>query len=252
MPDLAVLVAGVATLAYALGAGRRPPARRWQPWSFAAGMAAVAVAVTGLDGVAHDSLTGHMVQHLILWSVAAPLVAAGAPLPTLLWALPGSLRRPALRAWRAARRSHDRRWPRWAFGAIAVQTLVLWGWHAPVLYDAALRDDVVHGLEHVSFTVAAVVFLWAVAGGRRAGHAGAALAVFVAGFPGTALGAGMLLAPHAWYAAYGGTGSLQDQQVAAVVMWVGMGLTYVVAAALLFARWLHAAEQRPLAAAPVA
>ena len=59
--------------------------------------------------------------------------------------------------------------------------------------------------------------------------------MFVAAFPGTALGAAMLLAPHPWYPAYD---RLADQQLAGVVMWSGMGIVYVLAAVILFARSL--------------
>jgi putative membrane protein len=231
-------IAALSALLYELGLRRWRPAR-WQPWCFGAGIITVGLAVTAGDGVAHHSLTGHMVQHLLLWGVAAPLLAAGAPLPTMLWGLPRTARRPALAAWRAARRLHDQHWLGWTLAAAGIQGSVLWVWHTPVLYDAAVRRPLVHGLEHLSFTITATVFFWSIAGGHRT--AGAALAAFVAGFPGTALGAALLLAPRPWYGAYA---DLHDQQLAGVVMWSGMGLTSVLAAVVLFARWL-ALDERP-------
>ncbi|MBW8826404.1 MAG: cytochrome c oxidase assembly protein [Acidobacteria bacterium] len=237
LPDLAVVAAGGGAVLYGLGLRRWRPAP-WQPRSFAAGLVIVWLSTTALDGVAHRSLAGHMVQHLLLWGGAAPLLAAGAPLPTMLWALPPKIRRPGLDLWRRARRMHDHHWLGWTLVAAGGQGAVLWAWHLPVLYDAAVRHTLVHGLEHLTFTATAVVFFWSVAGGRRSG--GGALAVFVAGFPGTALGAGLLLAPRPWYPAYG---DLHDQQLAGVLMWSGMGLTYVLAAVVLFAGWLASDEQ---------
>lgn len=239
MPDPLVLAAAASLLAYGIGHARRPAPSNRLALIFAGGVVAAVVAGIALDGPAHETLTGHMVQHLVLWVVAAPLVAAGAPLPTLLWALPAAGRDRALRWWRAARRVHERHWGTWVGVAVGAQAVVIWGWHAPALYQAALRSDVVHGAEHLAFTTTAVAFWWAVAGGRRAGRAGEALALFVAAFPGTALGAAMLLAPAPWYAAYGDLG---DQQAAAVVMWSGIGITYVLAAVVLFGRWLARLE----------
>jgi cytochrome c oxidase assembly factor CtaG len=71
------------------------------------------------------------------------------------------------------------------------------------------------------------------------------LAVFGSAMAGTGLGAAMLLAPHPWYPIYAraaGAGALADQQLAGVVMWSFMGLVDVIAAVVLFARWLAVGE----------
>ena len=169
-------------------------------------LAAIAVTVAaggGLDGVAHESLTGHMVQHVVLWCVAAPLLALALPPPD------------------------QSRWTT----ALLLQTAVLWFWHLPPVFGAALDAPALHAVEHLTFVVAPAVLLRAV----RRPHPGSALVLFVGAFPGTALGAGMLLAPHPWYSAYDRLG---DQQLAGVVMWSGMGIAYVLAAVILFARSL--------------
>ena len=120
------------------------PGRRWQPWLFGAGLATVAVAlVSPLDGRAHASLTAHMVQHVLLLAVAAA---------------PAGGRAPRCRpCWPACRGARPRRWPAhgWASvqrvgcgpaggrrgwrGGGPGQTAVMWAWHAPALYDAAVR-----------------------------------------------------------------------------------------------------------------
>lgn len=258
LPLVAVACAygvGLRRMWRAAGTGRL--VRRGQVWSFGAGMVAVAVALAPpLDNAVDRSLTVHMVQHVILLSVAAPLVALGAPLPTLLWALPPRLRGAGLRLWRRAMASQrGSGWLGWLAGALVVQSVVMWAWHAPALFGAALRQPALHALEHSSFLATSVV-LWWVLTARRSRRGAAALAVFVASFPGTALGAALLLAPHPWYPEYVRTtadAALGDQQTAGVVMWSFVGLIYVVAAAVLFATWLadgHGMEEPEIVVPP--
>ena len=64
-------------------------------------------------------------------------------------------------------------------------------------------------------------------------------ALFVAALPGSALGAALTLAGRPWYPAYP---SLDDQQLAGVVMWAFAGTVYVVAAGVVFGLWLAAEE----------
>jgi putative membrane protein len=210
---------------------------------FGLGILALVIALLPpLDNAAVTSLTAHMIQHVILLVVAAPLLVMGAPLPTLLWALPDNARSSGMESWRRVLRSRSGQgWAIWAGATIGLQTLVMWGWHAPVLYRAALRDPQLHALEHFSFVTAAAAFWWAVGAGSGRRHGGAVPAVFAAAFPGTVLGAALTLSTHPWYAEYS---SLADQQMAGVVMWAFGGLLYVLAAAALFGAWLAAAERR--------
>ena len=86
---------GGAGLAYAVGlsrmwdsAGRGRLVRASQARNFVAAQVVLAAALL----MPHGSLTAHMVQHVLLLVVAAPLLAMGAPLPTMLWALPARRR----------------------------------------------------------------------------------------------------------------------------------------------------------------
>jgi putative membrane protein len=181
-----------------------------------------------------------MVQHVLLLVVAAPLLALGAPLPTLLWALPAPWRDRAMPVWRRLLRSHGTRWLAWAGGALLAESVVMAAWHAPVLYRAALRHEALHGLEHASYLLTAVAFSWAVGVGSARRHGSAVAVVFVAALPGTALGAALTLASRPWYPEYP---SMADQQLAGVVMWGFAGLAYVLAAACLFGVWLRGLER---------
>jgi putative membrane protein len=245
---------GTSGLVYAVGlsrvwgsAGRRRLVRVSQVRNFVAGAVVLAVALQ----VPHGSLTAHMVQHVLLLVVAAPLLAAGAPLPTMLWALPPASRERALALWRVALRSHGRRWVVWAGGALVVQSVVMLAWHVPSAYEAAVRHDLLHVLQHASYVVTATAFAWSVGVGSPQRHGAAVPMLFVAALPGSLLGAGLTLADAPWYDGYP---SLADQQLAGVVMWGFAGLAYVLAAACLFGLWLGGLERetpaRPVEPAP--
>ncbi|MGI9032827.1 MAG: cytochrome c oxidase assembly protein [Acidimicrobiales bacterium] len=253
-PATVVLLVAIAG-AYVLGlsrawaaAGRGRLVRTSQALVFAGGMIALALALLPpLETRTDHSLTAHMIQHVLLLVVAAPLLALGAPLPTLIWALPERLRPRASAAWRRLLRSHSAHWLVWAGGALVAESLVMVAWHLPVAYRAALHHDGLHVAEHASFLVTAVVFSWAVGVGSARRHGSAVAVVFVAALPGSALGAALTLATRQWYAEYP---SLADQQMAGVVMWAFAGVAYVVAAACLFGVWLSGLERdtpgRPL------
>ena len=209
-----------------------------------AGAVSLGVALAGpLETQAHSSLTAHMVQHVVLLMVAAPLLVAGRTVPAVLTALPTRLRKPALAGWRRVVRSHaGLGWMAWTAGAIAAQTAAMWLWHLPGPFEAALHHPLLHACEHVSLLATAMVFWWAVSAGRRDRLGAAVLAVFIAALPGTGLGAALTLASHPWYPSYAARG-LADQQLAGVVMWSVGGFVYVIAAAVLFARWMAGLER---------
>lgn len=139
------------------------------------------------------------------------------------------------------------RWPwtwTWTWVAIlvtVVQSLVMWAWHIPALYDLAVRVDGVHAIEHLTFLGSGIWFWWAIGatGSRRNGMA--ALVVFIAALPGTALGAALMLAPQPWFPAYP---DLQDQQVAGAIMWSVAGAVYLAGAVVLFLSWLSRMDER--------
>jgi putative membrane protein len=263
-----VVLAAVALTGWAYARGRRHLSerahasgpRRGPAVCFGAGLAAVVVALaTPLDHLTTERLWAHMAQHVVLVAVAAPLLVLGRPLPTLLWAIPAGARAEVSRWWRRLARSHSRPagWLAWAAGALALHSLNHWAWHAPGPYQAALRSESVHALEHATFLGTGLLFWWAVVGARRRALYGAGVLItFFAALQGTALGAFMTMAARPWYPAYAqnagaGLTPLEDQQVAGVIMWGPGGLVYALAAVLLFAAWigrLDAAPHGPAAA----
>ncbi|HET6579907.1 MAG TPA: cytochrome c oxidase assembly protein [Gemmatimonadales bacterium] len=245
--------AGVRRMWRAAGAGHG--VARWRAACYAGGLAALALAlVSPLDAFAEAVFWGHMVQHLVLILVAAPLLALGAPLVPLLWLLDPAARR-RLGAW----------WNRQkvipALAALLTTPLVAWGlhvlaiwaWHLPAAYQAALRDERVHALEHLSFLGTALLFWWVVlqpAGRRRMSYGMGLLYVVTAGMQGGLLGALLTFAGTPFYPAQSAGASawgltpLADQQLAGLIMWLPAGLVYVMVAGVLFVLWLRAEEAR--------
>ncbi|MFN2633216.1 MAG: cytochrome c oxidase assembly protein [Thermoanaerobaculia bacterium] len=136
--------------------------------------------------------------------------------------------------------------------AFLLQSLTLWIWHLPALYQASLRSDFAHALQHGSFFAASTVFWWALLQGRfgRQGYGAAAIAVFATTLEGGVLGALITFARSLWYPIYEartaawGLSPLEDQQLAGILMWVPAGLLLVGFGLALFAAWLGEAERR--------
>ena len=228
---------------------------RWRAGSFAAGMLAVIVAlVSPVDALGSALFSGHMIQHMLLILVAAPLLALSAPVGPMLLALPprwrtalgqGWKHQPALRAaWR--RLSSP-------FLVWGLHAATLWVWHIPAAYQVTLRSEPVHWLQHFSFLGTALLFWWVVfhPHGRQAftRGPGGALYVFTMALQSGLLGALLTFSTQPWYPAYASTTPpwgltpIEDQQLAGAIMWIPAGIIYVVAAVGVLGTWLYALER---------
>jgi putative membrane protein len=248
---------GVRTLWARAGHGRG--IARWRVGCYAAGLTAVAAAlVSPIDAVGAALFSVHMVQHLLLVMVAAPLLVLGEPLTATLWALPVRARRAAGRWGRARAVRVLWRTLRHPLTAWALHVAALWVWHAPRLYDAALRYPGVHVLEHATFFGTALLFWWVIAdrrARRRLGFGPVVLYIFTGGLQSTVLGALLAVARRPWYLSHydttraWGLTPLEDQQLAGLIMWVPAGFAYLAALVAYFAvtmaaRPAHAAIAR--------
>ncbi|HKW92854.1 MAG TPA: cytochrome c oxidase assembly protein, partial [Methylomirabilota bacterium] len=182
-------------------------------------------------------------------------------LPAALWALPRS---PRLAAGRLLRGSSRLRavWERLTSvpAAALIYAAVLWFWHHPRAYEAALAAEWVHHFEHLTFFGAALIFWWPVIGpaprARRPASHGLRIAhVLVAALHGTALALLLAWTPRVLYASYA-TGPratalapLEDQALGGVIMWAG-GSTVDMLAVLLLVWALLAASERRVGTAP--
>ena len=213
------------------------------------GLLAIALAlVSPLDGHADRLFVAHMVQHMLLITVAAPALLLADPFPIVVWALPGSARVRA-RRWLTRTSLFGRVWG----GVTAMRVtwiayaLVLWGWHIPVAYDAALSDRLVHDVEHVTFFIGAMLFWWPVIHPaprfrRPAPHALRIVYLVLASFQTAALGLLLTLAPVVLYRPYAvavhpeALGALDDQVWGGTVMWGLGGLIDMIAVMVLLHR----------------
>jgi cytochrome c oxidase assembly factor CtaG len=208
--------------------------------------------VSPLDFLSDQLFSAHMVQHLLLILVAAPLFVIGRFPLALSWAFPS---RWTSRFW------NEWKWKQaWRFltqpsTACLLHIGVIWFWHMPQPYEAAIVNEWLHFLEHISFFLTAFLF-WQVfadlTDNLRAGSpAKPGLGIFyvfaimlASGF----LGVLITFSPYVWYpihidevAIYGLT-ALEDQQLAGTIMWVPAGIIYVAAAIGVLSRWLFAME----------
>jgi len=111
-----------------------------------------------------DLLSAHMAQHLLIADLAAPLLLAGLRNPVLMFYLP----RPALVT--LARSGWPRRafrWMRQPLVAIPIYTLFLYGWHFSVFFEAAVRNPLVHALQHMSFVGIGILVWWSALNPKR-------------------------------------------------------------------------------------
>ncbi len=232
----------------ARGDRRFPRARRRE---FLAGLGIIFIALESpIDTGSSTSFSVHMVQHLLLTMVAAPLLVLGAPVTLALLAsspvarrrLSAALRRPPLRTLSQ---------PIVAWGLFFG---VLWGSHFTGLFEASLRSDGVHALEHVAYLVTAVLF-WMPVVGRDPSPVGLSypariLYLFFAMASMAFLGLALFSANHVLYPTYGAVegaaNAVADQRVGGTIMWVGGMVNIVPALAFVMLDWMRADEREAL------
>jgi cytochrome c oxidase assembly factor CtaG len=235
-------------------AGRGSVVAEWQVAAFVLGLVLLAVALLSpLEGLAGTLLTLHMAQHLLLTLVVAPLLALAAPALPSIWGLPSRLRPLGHRLRLPARWRAGLGAPGTAIVAAVAHVAVLWVWHLPPLYTAAIRSTPVHVLEH-AMMLGSAFWLWSTlvssGGPVRRPSPVAALALFVVATLSVGLGALLTFSPHAVFPVYEagaaawGTTALEDQQQAGAMMWSLSGIVYMAAGAAVFGLWLARAHRR--------
>lgn len=241
------VVCVVLVLLYAQGGRGRAHDRR-RAAAFYGGIATIVLALdTPIDAYADRLFSVHMAQHVLLLTVAPPLLVLGRPWPRLWQPLPVSTRRTAARLFAAGAPLAR------AEVALVLLAGTLGAWHVPVLYNATLHNDLVHQLEHLSFVVVGILFWAPILGApplrTRIDGARRTLYLVIALVPGWILAivlasSGTSLYDYAALAHRpGGISALADQRIAAGVMWVPGSIVYVVAACWSLYAWL--APERP-------
>jgi cytochrome c oxidase assembly factor CtaG len=229
---------------------------RWRPTpleatAFFGSLLTIVIALDSpIDTYADQLFWVHMLQHVLLLTVAPPLFLLGRPWPRMWRALPLQPRTTVARAivhspWASPIRKLARPVP-----AFILFNATLIAWHIPAAYDATLRYGSVHVIEHAMFFFTGLLF-WARVidpGPLRPRLVWPARIAYVAGamVVSWALAITLVLLPHPAYGYYaslasrpGGITALADQQLAAGVMWVLGSVAYTITFIIGFYKWLE-------------
>jgi putative membrane protein len=256
----AVLI--LVALIYVRGWVRLPRLERdcvggWRVASFLQGLffiwLALASPIAALD---HDLLTLHMVQHLLLMIIAAPLIWLGVPTKTPQNGLPRRFVETFL--------APISRWsPMRRLGNALANPIVCWltasatliGWHVPTLFALGLHSDMWHGIEQASFLISGLLFWWPVIRPRPTvsnwSEWSIILYLFLATLPCDILSGFLVFCDRVVYPVYFEAphrvafSALEDQQCAGALMWTCVTLVYLTAGAIAAARLLSPQNSHP-------
>lgn len=231
-----------------IGGGRRIAA--------VAGWSALLVAFFSPIGALDDTLlSAHMMQHLLLIQVAAPLLLLGRPVPTMLLGLPPvigqTLGRAFVRSGNAFRLGSILTSP---FVSLGIFLVFLLGWHVPPLYDLAVSNIFVHYIQHLTFFASALLFWWPAidpVSGRATKRRYFSLLSQAGAFAAAnGLGITFTFSDRILYQSYVsaplslGFSPADDQVTAGIIMWVLGGLLYTVTALATLAASTAEAERQ--------
>jgi cytochrome c oxidase assembly factor CtaG len=219
--------------------GTAPPG--WRICLFALGILLLLVALASpIDYYVESSFGFHMIQHILLGDLAPLAILGGLTRPVL---------RPVLRFVHPLRRIFH------PFAALGLWAFNLYVWHLPFLYEAALRHDAVHALEHICFFTGGILMWTPVletlpmpewfGTGAKLGYVAGARVVE------TVLGNVFIWPTSVFYSFYAdtatrplGMSAINDQRLAGSVMMVEGSLVTIIALAWLFLRLAAEGEQR--------
>jgi len=256
--DPFAVVAIIATAAAYLWAVRRVNREhpgnqqpRHLSWLFLGGLAAIGIALLSpIEAYEGTLFSVHMVQHMLLELVAAPLLLAGAPITLSLRVARPAVRKRLLSVLQS-RIVHVLSFPVVAWILFAA---VNWGWHFSVLYNEALENQALHYLQHATFLVAALLFWWPVIGADpspwRLQHPVRLLYLFLAMPQNSFLGVALMSAPSVLYQHYvtngrsWGMSPLDDQALGGVIMWVVGDLAFLAGMAVVVVLWVRHEDRR--------
>ena len=237
---------------------RKRVTQRWRSACFYAALAVLAIALASpIERLSAQLFWVHMIQHVLLLVVAAPLFIVASPWIRLWRCLPLDARRWLARGLGQGRHTAPLRLVSRTLGrpvpSFLAFSVVLLAWHVPALFDATLRSGTLHALEHTLFFCTALLF-WKqvipspplrtrlVAPQRVVYSIGGMIVSWV-------LAVVLALAPHPLYNFYahlasrpGGISAMGDQQLAAGIMWVPGSVTFLIVVFVYVHRWLVAPE----------
>ncbi|HEX3867735.1 MAG TPA: cytochrome c oxidase assembly protein [Gemmatimonadaceae bacterium] len=193
-----------------------------------------------LNGWLHDLsdvylFSAHMVQHLLLALVVAPLLLMGTP---------GAMLRPTL-SWPGV--APLARWVTAPTHCFAIFTVVVAGWHLPPLYNYALEHHPVHIVQHLMFLVVSVLMWWPVLSPMpelpRLSYPGQMLYLFLLSIPMAIVAVYISYADTVLYPLYAtaprvlGITPMNDQLMGGLIMWIPGGLFFYTIISFVFFKW---------------
>jgi putative membrane protein len=217
----------------------------WRAGAFLIGLFFIWIALgSPLAAFDEELLAVHMAQHLLLMTIAPPLILIAAPVMPLLHGLPQpfvhGVLGPLFR-WRLMQQ----------MGRVLSQPAVCWlaavaalvGWHVPAAFTLGLQSETWHVVEHSCFVASGFLFWWPVVqpwpSVSTTPRWSILLYLFLATLPCDILSAFLVFCDRVVYPIYlsaprhFGLSALEDQEFAAALMWTCVTIAYFVAAAIL-------------------
>jgi cytochrome c oxidase assembly factor CtaG len=231
----------------------------WRAGIFLLGLFFIWLATASrLGALDHEMLTAHMVQHLLLMTVAPPLILLGASVKTLFYGLPHRLAHVMDRSIRSTGLRQ--------VGSALTHPAICWlgaagtliAWHIPALFMLGMRSQMWHGIEQASFLATGLLFWWPVVqpfpNSLKWPESSILLYLFLATLPCDILSAFLVFCDRVVYPVFlsspqsFGLSALEDQQCAGALMWTCVTVIYLIAATIVAARLLspHWSEERSI------
>ena len=212
---------------------------RWHTWCFWTGWLVMLLGLMSpVDTYSDDLFWMHMIQHVMITMIVAPLMLLGAPATLALRAASPRVRTTYLIPFLNSRLVRALTWPP---SAIVLYIASVWSWHWPDAYDAAIASEAVHFVEHGVFLFGAVLLWWLVIGvdatRLRPHHVWRCALLVVAILQNIALGLILINVGEPVYDTYAtaaavrewGPDALLDQRIGAGIMWVPGSMMFALA-----------------------
>jgi putative membrane protein len=221
----------------------------WRAASLVLGLMLIWVATASpLAALDHALLTAHMVQHLLLMTLAPPLILLGVPGRAFVYGLPRRVVQVLGQLFRST--GLHPVWSALTHAAIcwlgAASALV--AWHIPAVFVIGLRSQTWHGIEQASFLATGLLFWWPVIRpwptASKWPESSILLYLFLATLPCDILSGFLVFCDRVVYPVFVsssqsfGMSALEDQQCAGALMWTCVTVVYLIAATIVAARLL--------------
>jgi cytochrome c oxidase assembly factor CtaG len=229
----------------------------WRPAAFLSGLVVLGLALMSpIDTLSGELFFMHMIQHLLIVAVAAPLLWLADPFPFFMWGLPAGLRKEVGRLLsRDSALRHALRILTNPGLVLLAFISVLLMWHDPQLYGAAQGNSIVHDVEHISYFVTSMAYWWLIIGAapriRPRLSRGMRVGMLLAMVPVVDL-TGIVIAlstkpiypyyvnrPRLW-----GYSVMEDQMLSGIIMWIPGSMMYILGALLLIYKMLGREEEK--------